>query len=686
MIYRPEVDGLRAVAVLPVIFFHAGFSGFDGGYVGVDVFLVISGYLITSIILSERDAGQFSLTGFYERRARRILPALFVVVLACIPFAWLWMLPHELANFSRSVASIAVFLSNFYFHSLGSYFGPAIESMPLLHAWSLAIEEQFYLLFPLFLLVVWRWIPRALLGLLVFGACLSLLFAQVGGNLNMRPPYIEPEFRWFAQPEWGTFYMTVGRAWELLLGAVVAVRLFGRQRQPASWHPFAAFVGLIMIGYAVVTFDAITPFPSVYALLPTIGTALVIGYARADDWVGRGLSWQPLVAIGLISYSAYLWHLPLLVFARLRALGDLSLVTTWALIAVTFVLAYFTWRWVEQPCRDRQRVARRSVVIGGIAGSVLLLGLGIVGLKADGFPGRLSAEALDTVSYRTITDLSHDVCWPSIGHTDPAAPRCVRGAGVPPTLALIGDSHANVLATQLVAMVEEQGQSVSVLTRDGCAPALGLIVPSVPDKTWCHDYYETVLAHLEASTSIHTIILHGRWPGYIEPERFDNGEGQQEPGRPMFVAPDDEPSWRHDDALRQTLVSARFTAAIERLVATGKQIVLVYPVPEVGYHVPEHLARRQLLGRTSDQSASTSVVRFRERSRSAYQALDAAGEHDNLLRVYPADLFCDTDVPGRCVVEKDGVPLYFDADHLTPEAAASVLAQIRLAAIIDAQR
>jgi peptidoglycan/LPS O-acetylase OafA/YrhL len=373
MDYRREVDGLRAVAVLAVMFFHAGFAQVSGGFVGVDVFFVISGYLITSLIQSERAQGRFSLAGFYERRARRILPALFCVLGACVPFAWLWLLPDQLKDFSNSLVRVLVFLSNVYFARDTGYFAAPAEEKPLLHTWSLAVEEQYYLAFPLLLALLARFGKRPLAGALALLALASLAFA-------VHESGVRPE---------KAFFDTRGRVWELLIGALLALGPASRGLRAARpVRELGSALGLGAILWAALRFDANTPSPSAYMLLPTLGTALLLLFASPGTLVGRLLGSKPVVAIGLISYSAYLWHQPLLAFARVRSLTLLSALERLSLVLAALALAAVSWRLVEQPFRDRQRVARRSLVRAALVTAAVLLAIGLAGKATHGFEAR----------------------------------------------------------------------------------------------------------------------------------------------------------------------------------------------------------------------------------------------------------------------------------------------------------
>lgn len=335
MKYRPEIDGLRTVALVPVVLFHAGVSVFSGGFIGVDVFFVISGYLITSILLGDLESGSYSILKFYERRARRILPALMVVILASIPFAWFWMVPTQYKDFSQSLVSIAAFSSNILFFLEEDYFAPAAELKPMLHTWSLAVEEQFYIFFPLLLAALWRlgkarvvWVI-SVIAFVSFAACvLGASFYRVAN-----------------------FYLMPFRAWELLAGAGCAFYLSSRPTSPGRSYLGAAGLALILAG--AVTFTGQTPFPGLWTLVPVAGACLIVLFGQKDPVIQSILASRPFVFVGLISYSGYLWHQPIFAFARLHAKQELTQPVMLSLALFSFGLAYLSWRFVEQPFRTK---------------------------------------------------------------------------------------------------------------------------------------------------------------------------------------------------------------------------------------------------------------------------------------------------------------------------------------------
>jgi peptidoglycan/LPS O-acetylase OafA/YrhL len=388
MKYRSEIDGLRTVAVIPVILFHAGFEVFSGGFVGVDVFFVLSGYLITSIIAGEMAQGRFSIARFYERRARRILPALYFVMLATLPVAFHLMLPDEFAEFCRTFMSVIVFASNIYFWRTTNYFARSAEENPLLHTWSLAVEEQYYMLFPLALLLLWRFRARGAFWGVAMLTVASLAVAEIGWRTAPVP----------------NFFLLPSRAWELGIGALAALHLLriGPDAPTPRHAGLLSAIGLAMVIASVFIYSPSTPFPSVYALVPTVGTVLVILYGRSDASAGRLLSLRPIVFLGLISYSAYLWHQPLFAFARLTTFGPPGPVLMLGLSALSLVLATLSWRYVERPFRDRARIPGPAILRYSLGASAALLLIGAVAPMLARIDTRYPPEM------RQFTDVTYD--------------------------------------------------------------------------------------------------------------------------------------------------------------------------------------------------------------------------------------------------------------------------------------
>ncbi|MDC1251200.1 acyltransferase [Gammaproteobacteria bacterium] len=373
MNYRPEIDGLRAIAVLPVIFFHAGIELFSGGFVGVDVFFVISGYLITKIILTDLEQDKFRIVTFYERRARRILPALFFIIFSCLPFAYFILDPSALVDFGESLVAVPTFLSNVLFWSERGYFGGATELKPLIHTWSLAVEEQFYLVFPIILMVFWfhlrKWTGPFILFLIVCSLYLSWFLTEL---------HFET-----------AFYLPLARAWELMVGSAAAyygIRLANLGNQYSS---ILSITGLSLIFYAVLNFDGTTNFPGYAATMPVFGTFLLIIAGPSRNLVNRVLSSRWLVNIGLVSYSLYLWHQPVFVFFRHLSLSEYIIIFG---IPLSILLSLFTYRFIETPFRDKAKFSMKNIFMYSIVASSVSIVFGLILIFNDGFLNRY-AEA-----------------------------------------------------------------------------------------------------------------------------------------------------------------------------------------------------------------------------------------------------------------------------------------------------
>ena len=356
--YRGEIDGLRALAVLPVISFHAGFDIFSGGFVGVDIFFVISGYLITTIIIKDLDNNTFSFKKFYERRARRIFPALIFVILISSIISFIFLTRSELASYFKSVVATLLFFSNLYFYKTTPYFRSESDLEPLLHTWSLSIEEQFYIIFPITLLLFHKFFKRYIFLMLIFGFAASLFICQflalkTGGTLN--------------------FYFTFSRAWELALGAICAYMIIYKNLSFSILiKNLFSIVGIVLIVFSIFFFNRQTVFPSFYTLVPTIGTALIILFASKETLVNKILSIKFFVSIGLISYSLYLWHQPLLAFGRIF-FDDLSIIQKLILIFLAVLMSIFSYFFIETTFRDKNKIDFKIFFRAGYMSTIFLL-------------------------------------------------------------------------------------------------------------------------------------------------------------------------------------------------------------------------------------------------------------------------------------------------------------------------
>lgn len=661
MRYRAEIDGLRAVAVVPIVLFHAGFGVFTGGFVGVDIFFVISGYLITTIILRELQEGSFTLAGFYERRARRILPALYLVLAVCLPLAWLWLMPQDMRRFSKSMMAVAVFASNVFFSSTSDYFEKAAELKPLLHTWSLAVEEQFYILFPLLMIVIWRGCRTRMMAIVAILSLLSLLLAHFGSALNPR----------------STFFLLPTRAWELGMGCLVALHLKSRMGAvgAGAMSQVLSLIGVGLILISLICYTEATPFPSLYALVPTLGAALIILYAVPGTLVARGLGSRAPVAVGLISYSAYLWHQPLFALARHRSVQEPGADVLAVLTVLTFLAAYVSWRYVEQPFRSASIIGRRGIAAFSVAGVLLTAGIGWAGTMAKGFafrtePQVAAMQAIDMDLFETRVRS----CWHAVDEAPTIESACSIGSpGLRPSFVLVGDSHAGALMHELGAMAGRSKLAGLGYTYRNCPPLKDAVTlrPEAPDAT-CHRLRKSFFEGLANDASIPgTVVMNARWVLLTERERFDNEEGGREGGK-KWVWNVGSRDTDHGIAMAQI-----FGDSIRAVLETGRTVILVYPVPEMGWRVPAALAKiLSFEGALVPGSASTSHRRYLRRSAAAVAALDAIGDHPRLFRVRPSDILCDTIVAGRCIAHLEGQPLYLDDNHLSEPGARLVVPEI----------
>ncbi len=490
--YRIEIDGLRSLAVLPVILLHAGFGLFGGGFVGVDVFFVISGFLIAGIIIRDLEAGRFSLVDFYIRRARRILPALTLVMFATVPFAWAWLVPPDLEEYGKSTVAVATFTSNFFFLNKSGYFDSIGELKPLLHTWSLAVEEQYYIVFPLFMLLFWRRFRRVSLVLFAVIALASLALAQA---LTV----IDPT---------AGFFLPFTRIWELLIGVFTAVLTHRRGGEVANGP--AALTGLLMIAAAVFLYGECTPFPGIYALLPTVGAALVLFHTGPGTFAFSLLSSRVPVLIGRISYSAYLWHQPLFAFMRYRFPEEAGPAAMLALSVASLGLAYLTVRFVEDPFRERGRIHVGLVVGGAVASLAAFTAFSGFIRFNDGYPSRLTSSQQEVVAFKTyprerfyragkcLVGGARDV----FARLAPECSPVVAPDGTSSPL-LWGDSHAAALFWGLQKRIPNLGQ----FTMSSCPPVAGIDVPS---RTHCRSFNDAVLKWMRRNPP-QTVFLMGNW-------------------------------------------------------------------------------------------------------------------------------------------------------------------------------
>lgn len=648
MKYRKEIDGLRSIAVLPVIFFHAGISVFSGGYIGVDVFFVISGYLITSIIITEIDSKKFTIREFYERRARRILPALFFVIATCIPFAWAWMTPTQLEDFSQSLIAVSMFSSNLLFWTESGYFSPNAELKPLLHTWSLAVEEQYYIFFPVFILATWRFGKRfVFLALLAIGAG-SLLLSQWGASNHPN----------------ANFYLLPTRLWELLAGSLLALYLLmnqvGSRDKSAVIDQTFSVVGLALIFYSIFYFGEQTPFPSLYSLVPVVGTALIILYASPNTAAARFLSNKVLVSIGLISYSAYLWHQPLFAFARLRIVDEPSWLVMLALGGLSLALAFFSWRFIERPFRSRSRISKARVFSFACIASTLIAGLGAVGHVARGFPSRTIAtgESYEEVRLDERAYINYGLSS-LCGEAYTLSESCRTDDH--PEILVWGDSYAMHLVLGIVA--SNPNSKIIQFTKSVCGPILGLAPQSRKyPESWskeCLVFNDSVATWIQSNDSPRYAVLSSPFHQYFNDE---------------VVLRTTLGTSKRDDAL----VEKSFLDTLDFLASEGVTPVVFSPPPSLGKDVDigACLQRAYIFGEALSRCDFSQLDSFAQKER-VISLLENVSQQYRVI--WLDDFLC---FDNSCTTAIEGTFLYRDSGHLSREGAALIGSKVNFYQLI----
>ena len=630
--HRRDIDGLRALAILPVILFHAHVPAFSGGYLGVDVFFVISGFLITGLIAPEIGQGRFSYLSFWERRARRLLPAMFLVIAATVLIAYWMLMPQELDEFGRSVVSIVLFSSNFYFWEQTGYFDTWAQTTPLLHTWSLAVEEQFYLLFPAVLIAASRFKRLHPVAIVV-------LIGVVSFSISAWWVHAYPS---------AAYYLLPSRAWELMLGAALALLRHSRgvSRSPLVTDVLLS-IGLCLIVIPVFLYDAFTPFPGFAALIPCIGTALVIWFGDQRSRVGMLLTNRPAVFIGELSYSLYLWHWPLIVFAsmlRRQAVTPLTGTQTLVVLAATFMCAWLSFVLLENPIRRRtlfptRRALFTAMGIGaaslGICGSIAFVGQGLQ-YRVPEAAVRIAEAADDrTIDWqRCKTDFDRDITPEDLCRLGPK--------NGPPRFLLWGDSHAMVLFPAVDAAAQETGVVGLHASRLQCPPVPGVDTNSRWSNRDCSGFNRRI-SNLIDSNAFDAVILAAYWSVYLKPG--------------VLQVPDEFARGTSSEFFRMQL-----DAWIERLSSKGIAVFVVDEVPRTKNFNPAQFARMVWWGRRPDEAGVT-VADYEARLQRFYGAL--GGSH--FARISLTKYLCPDGLV--CPAIMDGHPNYFDDSHLSAHGA-----------------
>jgi peptidoglycan/LPS O-acetylase OafA/YrhL len=641
--YRADIDGLRAVAVLSVLLFHAGVETFSGGFVGVDIFFVISGYLITTIIHREVESGKFSLTQFYERRFRRILPAAAVLlIVVLIAGEFLFPLHHQ-ESLARSAVSATLFSSNIFFFLQSGYFTDPSQTMPLLHTWSLAVEEQFYVAFPLVMLLIAKvgkrqyriWLPALTVA--------SLVTCVVVTESNAST----------------AFFLSHTRAWELLVGSLLAINAIP-PLQDQQKREFLSLAGLLMLAFSVLSFSELTIFPGLAVLLPVLGSALLIySAAHGQTMVSRWLSIRPLVFIGLISYSLYLWHWPIVAFAQYYSVVALTPASIILVLCASFLLAVVSWRYIETPFRKKQFAAKSPQMLRmSAAATFVLLGIGMFGIYGQGTPAQAKQNSVFNYEESDPEWLRWGECekrsWALIDDSQPCA---IGSEGVAPTFIFWGDSHGLTLASAVDRSATLNGLAGEIIVASGCPPLYKTVRQ---DRLTCDLLNTEVMTYLSAHEEIRTVIMAARWTFVVKGDYDKRKESY-----PVKLI--DLQATGPDDADNTSVFETGLRRTVERLRELGKTVVLVGPVPEIGYDVPSAVFVASKTNRDVDSLISPTVSEHQERNATVTAIFSDLQEKTAVAAIVnPSKYLCDL---GYCRVAINNAPLYRDDNHLSTSGA-----------------
>ena len=632
--YRPDIDGLRAIAVVSILLFHTGFDWISGGFVGVDIFFVISGFLISSIIKKDIDANTFSFREFYLRRIRRIIPMLLVVLLCSLVVGYYILLPDEYMAMSRSSLAALGFFPNIYFWlNSTTYFGLDIVTTPLLHTWSLGVEEQFYLLFPACFLALIKFckphvIKLVILGVWILSLALSIYLVDVAANSKL------------------AFYLLPTRLWELLTGVLLTLNIL-----PGIYHRLTAnifgWLGMVFIFVAMFSLDDNSSFPGMNAVLPVFGAALLIhAGSQHTTLITRFLANKLFVGIGLISYSLYLWHWPVTVFTTMYSESGYNSVL---IITVSLILSCLSYRYIETPFRKPGSTSHfigRYQQIGVIA--VLLIAVSVSVLGYQGFPKRIPESASQLITHNN--PLPNGInCRQFTEQTDIEAKICQLGdTSNTPSFVLWGDSHAKAMTNALHLAALDIGKSGVLITSHGCRPLLGVYRKG---KRRCLEFNNLTIQYIQQQPQLQHIFLAGYWRVPFNSYGYDNSN---------FLILDDQTQTRSAQENRQVFYRG-MQRTLEML--NDRNPVIIQDIPEIGSQFGKSVANHYVRRLWKNHTDFRELVYLTQ-----YDEFD--GQFKQMMSQYPIkprlieviNVLCPQ---GQCPLRKHGRMIYSDGDHLS---------------------
>lgn len=637
--YRKDIDGLRAVAVIPVVLFHSGYSMFSGGYVGVDIFFVISGYLITNILIKQLQNDQFSIATFYERRIKRIFPALFtVLIVSSLAAIWL-MLPGEIKQFKQSVISTLFFYSNYFFMFDVGYFADPAETKPLLHMWSLAVEEQFYVVFPVYLFLAFKYCRKYVGIITIFLLLISFAYSAVLVN------YLPGD----------AFYSTPARAWELMIGSLLAIYPKREVLNSPLKSNILSITGLGLIVASVVFFEKTTPFPGYMAAIPVLGSALILYAAHSErNLVGQLLSTPLFRFIGLISYSLYLWHWPVLTFARLYSLGSHPYELMPWLLLLMILLAFLSWKFIETPFRRGKLFNNQSTIkFNQFSGALLVAGICLLIFAFSDYKRGIPAK------YRTHMEKRVDTKPLKLEDCDEfkASQRsiwvCYLGALKAQTtsFALLGDSHTTAMMPGVYQAAEKYGKKGIFAGSGGCIALFG-VNREKQGFEHCRSRMDAFQEYLKVHPEIEQIIIASRWGTYTTGKRYKDTLGDD-----FYISDDLTTSLSFEE--NQRVFERGMKRTVEFLKGLDKKVIFVSQVPEAEFGGWD-VVRANRLGKKVEFRPI--LKEYFERQRIAHSEFEKYQAKGDVEVIYLHEFMCGEEF---CDYFSEGKSIYIDNNHIS---------------------
>jgi peptidoglycan/LPS O-acetylase OafA/YrhL len=660
--YRLDIDGLRAIAVTIVVLFHFGIPGFSGGFIGVDIFFVLSGYLIGSIIFNQLGQDAFSFTRFYFRRIRRLFPAFVVVIVVTTLFAYGIMLPNDFREYGQSVVASSIYLSNFLFYMEAGYFDTASHLKPLLHTWSLSVEEQFYIIFPFIAWFSYRYFSRWITVIVTLLLISSLLAAELYREYNAS----------------AVFYLYPFRAWEMFIGVLLATQCLPKPKS-ASLSLLLSIIGLLMILVPNVVYTDKTPFPGLSALIPCMGTCFLI-YAGIGQTtvIQRLLSSSLAVFLGKISYSLYLWHWPIYVLYTYSLLGPATNIDIAVICLLTVVAAYLSWKFVETPCREgRLPLTKTSLSVFSSTAiiSVLLIGVGFYIHKTNGVPQRLDGETAKFAE--AANDLFGDLsgCEGFGNRIFPDLEYCTVGSPFDaPNFTLVwGDSHGGAYKRGLEKSFENPERSAVISWTGGCPPVFGIdkdesVSSRSIDKN-CMRRNQFIEKMVTDNEKINSVILLGRWSYYLN----GGGVGVDEHNK-IAIWPEGELPTPTSNTEQAQFFVERLTETIRKLNQLGHKVFVVEQPPELSKFKARVIALGLMqndshMNNSFDNLTEESYVDVKERQGEIIPLLDSLEQQGLITVLRTHNLLCNDKT---CSALLEGYPAYFDNNHVSSSGALKI--------------